>query len=360
MSHSKERAEKICLNCNAVLYGRYCHVCGQENIEPKQSAWHLVTHFFYDITHFDGKFFTTLKDLLIKPGFLSKEFIQGRRASYLHPIRMYVFTSAFFFIIFFSVYNVKDWNLNDRVKVSVQDAEKPLRASLKKAKNRQDSAVIESALAGLKNASVKSQKDSSGEKDDQSAAFNMGDLSRHYKSKDQYDSIQQSLPKSAKDGWLTRMITHKLIDLSSKYKDDRTGFIKELFNAFFHNFPKLLFISLPLFALLLELLYIRRRKQFYYADHGIFAIHLYIYSFISLLFVFGINYIANLSGWSWLWVLNACIFLYSLYYYYKSMRNFYGQGRFKTFIKYLILYFLSFNVILVLFVIFFIFSFFEV
>src|SRR6516165_6989863 len=59
LSHSKERKEKVCLNCKAALYGRYCHVCGQENIEPKQPAWHLVTHFFSDITHFDGKFFTT-------------------------------------------------------------------------------------------------------------------------------------------------------------------------------------------------------------------------------------------------------------------------------------------------------------
>ncbi|HEX4852390.1 MAG TPA: DUF3667 domain-containing protein, partial [Puia sp.] len=92
MSHSKERSEKICLNCNATIYGRYCHVCGQQNIEPKQSVWHLITHFFYDITHFDGKFFVTLKDLLIKPGFLSREYMIGRRMSYLDPIRMYIFT----------------------------------------------------------------------------------------------------------------------------------------------------------------------------------------------------------------------------------------------------------------------------
>ena len=101
LSHYKERKEKTCLNCNAHLYGRYCHNCGQENIEPKETFWGLITHFLYDITHFDGKFFNTLKHLIIKPGFLSREYINGRRATYLHPIRMYVFTSAFFFIIFF-------------------------------------------------------------------------------------------------------------------------------------------------------------------------------------------------------------------------------------------------------------------
>jgi hypothetical protein len=103
VSHLTERKDKICLNCQATVYGRYCHVCGQENIEPKESFWHLITHFTYDVTHFDGKFFSTLRYLLFKPGFLSHEYLRGRRASYLHPIRMYVFTSALFFLIFFTV-----------------------------------------------------------------------------------------------------------------------------------------------------------------------------------------------------------------------------------------------------------------
>src|ERR1700677_3903986 len=103
MSHLKERKEKNCLNCQATLYGRYCHVCGQENMEPKETVWHLVQNLFNDITHFDGKFFATVKYLLRKPGVLSSEYRAGRRASYLHPIRMYVFTSAFFFIILYSI-----------------------------------------------------------------------------------------------------------------------------------------------------------------------------------------------------------------------------------------------------------------
>ena len=103
MSHGKERKEKDCLNCGTAVYGRYCHVCGQENAEPKETFFGMVAHFFYDITHFDGKFFTTLKDLLFYPGFLSAEYMKGRRMSYLNPIRMYVFTSAIFFLIFFSI-----------------------------------------------------------------------------------------------------------------------------------------------------------------------------------------------------------------------------------------------------------------
>ena len=102
VSHSKERAEKICLNCRTELNGRYCHVCGQENVEPKHTLWGLITHFFNDITHFDGKFFSTVKYLMWKPGFLPAEYVRGRRANYLDPVRMYIFTSAVFFLILYA------------------------------------------------------------------------------------------------------------------------------------------------------------------------------------------------------------------------------------------------------------------
>src|ERR1035437_7465196 len=108
LSRLPQRKEKNCLNCGTQVIGNFYHDCGQENIEPKETVWHLVTHFFEDMTHFDGKFFTSLKDLMIKPGFLSKEYMIGRRVRYLNPIRMYLFTSAIFFLIFFSLYKVDE------------------------------------------------------------------------------------------------------------------------------------------------------------------------------------------------------------------------------------------------------------
>ena len=104
MSHAPLRKENDCLNCGTLVQGRYCHKCGQENTVPKETFWHMVTHFFYDITHFDSKFFETMKDLVFKPGFLSREYMKGKRASYLHPVKMYVFTSAVFFLLFFGIF----------------------------------------------------------------------------------------------------------------------------------------------------------------------------------------------------------------------------------------------------------------
>ncbi len=115
-----------------------------------------------------------------------------------------------------------------------------------------------------------------------------------------------------------------------------------------HNSPKLLFISLPLFALILKLLYIRR-KQFYYVDHGIFSVHLYIFSFLILLVYFGIGGLHDKTGWNPLQWLNTVILIYPLFYYYKAMRRFYGQDRARTIFKYLLLFILSFFVQLVIF-----------
>jgi hypothetical protein len=79
------------------VHGKYCHICGQENIEPEETVWHLVTHFFNDITHFDGKFFSSLQLLIFKPGFSTAEYKMGRRSSYLNPVRN---VHLYFFHIF--------------------------------------------------------------------------------------------------------------------------------------------------------------------------------------------------------------------------------------------------------------------
>ena len=103
----------------------------------------MATHFFYDITHFDGSFFTTLKDLLFKPGFLTREYMNGRRKSYLHPVRMYVFTSAVFFLVFFSVFKIKEDSVvlpaNQELIQSIKNVQEE---ALKNAKTREDSARV--------------------------------------------------------------------------------------------------------------------------------------------------------------------------------------------------------------------------
>jgi len=341
VSHSKVRAEKICLNCGTPTPERYCPVCGQENIEPRQTVGHLISHFFSDITHFDGRFFITVKDLFRKPGFLSGEYMKGRRASYLDPVRMYIFTSAFFFIIFFSMLNTKNIHIGEGPGPSIP-SRLQLDSMLLNAETAEDSAAIRKAFAA--GAIVKGLQDSTNKTN-----LAITGLQPEYHSIAEYDSVQKSLPAEKRDGLIRRTVKKKKIELSERYHDNRSALLKEWFDSFIHHFPKFFFFSLPVFALLLKLLYVRRRK-FYYVDHGIFAVHLYIFSFLILLLLLLFGKIQSISGWKWIDWIDAAIVIFPFWYYYKAMRNFYQQGRLKTLVKYILLFILSFAVQLILFI----------
>ena len=94
-------AMSACANCGTGLTGTYCSDCGQ------RASFHLDLHdFLHDATHeflhFDSKIVRTFRLLLFKPGALTTEFVAGKRASTISPIRLYLVTSAIFFWIFFT------------------------------------------------------------------------------------------------------------------------------------------------------------------------------------------------------------------------------------------------------------------
>lgn len=371
MSHLPERKEKICLNCGAALHGRFCHYCGQENIEPKDSFWHLVTHFVYDIIHFDGKFFSTLKYLLFRPGFLSHEYLRGRRADYLHPIRMYVFTSAFFFLIFFSFYQkeeaieIKEKRDSPIEVIEDLHVEKArLEKKLAKDTNSISANILKERLKQVKADIAMVQRDNSLVDSVKSLSNGGGftlvslDNDRSYKelkTVKEYDSIQASLPEHKRDGFLRKAIKRQDIHLNEKYKGDGSAILKAVSNRFIHLFPQMLFISLPLFGLLLLMLY-AKHKQFYYVNHVIYSIHLYCALFIIILVGLWLNSILTAithSEHDWI---GGSFTLAGFFYLYKSMRNFYGQRRAITILKYIFLLLLSLFVMVLLFGIFFLFS----
>lgn len=351
MSHLKERKERNCLNCNIAVKGRFCHRCGQENIEPKETVWHLVSHFFQDITHFDGKFFSSLKYLITKPGFLSSQYMVGRRASYINPIRMYVFTSAIFFLIFFSVFKIDSksvvtTDMNGKTFAQIETMDSLAFDAFTKNVNKEDN---KKAIA-MTRAEFKKYFDSSA---------NLGNFQftpSHYNTKAEYDSLLQSGKK--KHNWFERQLVYKNIEINEKFKGHR----KEIGTAFseilLHSLPQMLFILLPLFALLLKLIYIRH-KNYYYVNHGIFSIHFYIFSFIVMLFIFGISKLNSSLHWGIITFIEVVLGFGIYFYLYKAMRNFYKQGRGKTIIKFLILCFLLFITMMILFLVFILFSLFK-
>lgn len=350
MSHTPERQEKDCLNCGTLVQGKYCHKCGQPNVIPRESFWAMITHFVYDITHFDGKFFDTVRIMLRKPGFLSLEYIKGRRASYLNPVRMYVFTSAFFFLVFFSISKTSvntDFIGNNELTPAAR--EKLLKRIESGRYTSEDSADLAEMTKLLRDTTRTIFETDVLVLRKQSVV--MSTINGFYKSRAHYDSIQRSLPSDKKDGWLVRAWNKRATELNEKYANDPAQSWQRMLDVFVHKLPYMLFVSLPFFALLLKLLYYRH-KNLYFVDHGIFTIHHYVVSFVMLLLMFLFNRLNNWTGWSIWNFLTLASFLAVPFYLYKGMRRFYGQSRWKTILKFLLICFLGLILMTFLFVVF--------
>ncbi len=88
----RQRKTPACTNCSYkfIHADNYCPVCGQKNHELRIPLRHLLGEVLDTTLHIDSKTFRTIRLLLQKPGFLSREFNSGKRADYVPPIRLYV------------------------------------------------------------------------------------------------------------------------------------------------------------------------------------------------------------------------------------------------------------------------------
>ena len=92
---------ETCKNCHKLLPGQadFCPACGQ-SIKVITRPWREVFgELVTELLDFDGRMLVSLRFLMTRPGFLSHEYINGRRLSYTSPIRMYLVTSLVFFFV---------------------------------------------------------------------------------------------------------------------------------------------------------------------------------------------------------------------------------------------------------------------
>jgi len=332
VSRSRLRQNDICLNCGTTVPERYCSRCGQENIEPKESLWHLITHFFSDITHYDSKFFSTIKTLLLRPGFLTREYITGRRAKYLNPIRAYVFISAVFFLILFAqrkheslAENKTDdavIHVKQHLADSLQQAILPAQTTHDSIKNTALREIASSLTVGItpppKEQAISFALNGEG------VRFTLTDT--RYKNLQEYDSIQSTMSDSLKDKGFMRLVVRKNIRLNNQYGNRRAIVLEENFK---HSVPKLVFLLLPLFACYVMLFY--NRKKYLYTEHAIFAIHYHSFLFLFFLLMMLLNWIFS-AGWFELIILIASL-LIMFFYLVTALKNTYLESFWRSFGK---------------------------
>ncbi len=287
-STSQPDLSKNCLNCGEVLKGKYCYNCGQKNIPRRQTMGELFENFLGSFFSYESKFFRTIKYLLFKPGFLTIEYNAGRRERYYHPARMYVFISFVFFLLYFA--------LSD------------------------DEEQLDEAQTG--EVVIKDEKKDKN-------IFQID--GNEYDNRREYDSVQSTLPEQERDNWLVRQLNYRSFELDEKYKDDDDQFFSELGESFAANSPKVFFLLLPIFALLLKLLYIRR--DFFYSEHLVMSIYFYNFFFAAGI----ITLLLELIPWlDWIGVLTFFVIgLYLL----LAMKWVYKQSWRKTIFKFILLSF---------------------
>jgi hypothetical protein len=90
-------ASASCLNCAAPLAGPFCSSCGQKAAPVAPTLGLLVHEVVHEVLNVDGKIFRSLRLLLTRPGFLTREIFAGKRASYVAPLRLYLVASVLAF-----------------------------------------------------------------------------------------------------------------------------------------------------------------------------------------------------------------------------------------------------------------------
>ncbi len=300
--------DRVCLNCDTPLTDKFCPHCGQKDIPKRQTLGELVMNFIGSFTSFESKFFQTVWTLISKPGFLVKEYNSGRRERYYHPARAYVFISFLFFLLYFAVPENDSDVLRTDNTVKVDG----------KKKNIED---IDLENINIPD-SIKNQIKNSNEK-----VLTFG--SKSYSSKKEYDSTQLTLAKNKRDNFIERMAHYREIEINEKYEGRKKDFNDEFTAAFLENSPKAFFFLLPIFALLLKLLYFRR--DFFYTEHLVFTIYFYNFFFLAGILSLLVELIPGMNWFSVVAFFGIQIYLFI------AMKKVYQQGGGKTFLKFFLL-----------------------
>jgi len=359
----------VCANCGAPLYGEYCYACGQPVKGLIRHLSGVLGDVFDTVLNIDSRVIRTLPALYLKPGFLSREYFAGRRMRYVTPFRLMFFLALLAFFVMQLAVNGGSWvhfgdnesanrfqQAQTRAQVIAQEKQSldkitaemanprlPLiaRSSLETAREKikrdaaQRTAELEAATAPAKSAST-------------AAPAAAGTVTTPDKNTDIFDDATWDqkrdpvhvswLPGFAND-WLNRAgdrMHDNINAMRHGTREERAAAVRRLVVGALSVLPQTMFVLIPLFALILKIFYLFKRRL--YMEHLIVALHSHAFIFLSILVLFALGALRGLSQSAWLTVpmglATAAAWVWLFVYLWLMQKRVYGQGWFFTTVKY--------------------------
>ena len=264
----------ICPNCEYQFteVDNWCPNCGQANRTHKRPVQYFIREFFEELVSLDVRFFGTFRDLLIKPGLLTKNYNADLRVRYTSPLRFYVIASVLFFITI-------SWMTNSSIKKAD--------SQLQDAYSNNDSLLIDMNLNFGPNFEL--------EPEDLQALAELENPNT--------GNVDSLLTAREKDtNWLTTRFTLGIIPLLNGEFS-----LQQYYQRLIRNFSYSLFFFMPVFAMILKVLYIRRHQ--FYTEHLIFSIHFHTFAFLNIFFFLWIDHFQDVFPITWMSSLIIPIYL---------------------------------------------------
>src|SRR6267142_2147399 len=322
-----------CENCGAELQGHWCAQCGQAAVEYRRSFRYVVADLLNEFLNWDSKFFTTIALLILKPWRLTNEFLAGKRVRYVNPLRLYLLASIlFFFAVNYATKGVKfepgKLEPKDRAELAAELKNEDLPPA---AREKLAALLRESSPSPAPEPSTNTPSPVPSGSPNASPSSPAPETDTHKK---QYGKIGER-PFVVSDGAKSSTPFERWIEARAKEKMGEHGTKMGLFiSTLFSNLPYMMLCCIPLFALVLKVLYIRRRL--FYIDHLIYALHIHTFFYAGIMLIvlltIGLNRFAPGAIAGWLIALLWIAFVTQIF---LSIRYVYRQGWFFSVFKFL-------------------------
>ncbi len=297
-----------CANCGARLTGPYCATCGQHAHGSARSLTELCRDCVHVLTHADGRFWRTIRALLLSPGKLTQEYFLDHRERYLPPVRLYIVLS----IVFFGLAQFGESGFKTAVDLSPADAQ----------------AASAAQAQALAQARAECAKDD-GDESQLSRAIRakcVAELENNgAAAKQQLTDLSNCNFKFGPD-WLWRRVEASCQRAVRDRGAALTATLKQ-------NVPRMMFVLLPLVAAFMLPLYRHPRRL--YVEHLVYFLHTQAAMYLAFIIFLLLKAVSSrvpgldfLNGFA-----SLALVIYAVWYWYASMRRAYGQGRGRTLAK---------------------------